>query len=82
MGEACLTGGEMVRVFVSGCYDILHAGHLQFFEEARALGDHLTVSFANEGILWKHKERQPSLPDEHKVALLKSLEMVDEVVGR
>jgi len=71
----------MVRVFVSGCYDILHAGHLQFFEEARALGDHLTVSFANEEILWKHKERRPSLPDDHKAALLASLEMVDEVVA-
>ena len=33
----------MAKVFVSGCYDILHAGHLQFFEEARALGDHLTA---------------------------------------
>lgn len=71
----------IVKVFVSGCYDILHAGHLQFFEEARALGDHLTVSFANEEILWKHKERQPSLPDDHKVALLKSLGMVDAVVA-
>ena len=27
------------HVFVSGCYDILHAGHLQFFSEARALGE-------------------------------------------
>jgi cytidyltransferase-like protein len=71
----------MVRVFVSGCYDILHAGHLQFFEEARALGDHLTVSFANEAILWKHKERRPSLPDDHKQALLSALKMVDEVVS-
>ena len=37
----------MKKVFVSGCYDILHAGHLQFFEEARALGDYLIVSFAS-----------------------------------
>lgn len=34
----------MKKVFVSGCYDILHAGHLQFFEEARALGDYLIVT--------------------------------------
>ena len=27
----------MKRVFVSGCYDIIHAGHVQFFEEARTL---------------------------------------------
>lgn len=71
----------MKRVFVSGCYDLLHAGHLQFFREARELGDHLTVSFASEAILRKHKSRRPSLPDDHKKALLESLPMVDAVVS-
>ena len=70
----------MIRVFVSGCYDILHAGHLQFFREARALGDHLTVCFASRDVLWLHKHRNSSLPDEHKLALLKSLGPVDDVV--
>ncbi|MDB4459540.1 adenylyltransferase/cytidyltransferase family protein, partial [bacterium] len=70
----------MTRVFVSGCYDLLHAGHLQFFEEARALGDHLTVCFADEKILWQHKNRRPSLPDDHKMALLSAFPMVDQVV--
>lgn len=70
----------MKKVFVSGCYDILHGGHLQFFEEARALGDHLTVSFASDEVLWIHKRRKPSIPDEHKKALLEGLRMVDEVV--
>ncbi len=70
----------MTRVFVSGCYDILHAGHIQFFREARALGDHLTVSFASADVLWVHKQRRSSLPDDHKRALIESLDMVDEVV--
>lgn len=70
----------MRRIFVSGCYDIIHAGHLQFFEEARALGDHLTVSFASEKVLWHHKQRRSSMPDEHKKAVMESLWMVDEVV--
>lgn len=70
----------MKKVFVSGCYDILHAGHLQFFEEARALGDHLIVSFASAEVLWHHKRRKPSIPDEHKQALLKGMRMIDEVV--
>ncbi len=73
----------MIRVFVSGCYDIIHAGHLQFFREARALGDHLTVCFASKDVLWLHKQRNSSLPDEHKLALLMSLGPVnDVVVGR
>jgi cytidyltransferase-like protein len=70
----------MTRVFVSGCYDILHAGHLQFFREARALGDHLTVSFASAEVLWLHKRRRSSLPDDHKRALIESLQMVNAVV--
>lgn len=70
----------MARVFVSGCYDILHAGHIQFFREARALGSHLTVSFASAEVLWLHKRRRSSLPDEHKHAIIAALEMVDEVI--
>lgn len=70
----------MIKVFVSGCYDILHAGHVQFFREARALGDYLIVSFASAEVLWLHKRRRSSLPDEHKRALIGALEMVDEVV--
>ncbi|MCX6938676.1 MAG: adenylyltransferase/cytidyltransferase family protein [Verrucomicrobia bacterium] len=70
----------MIRVFVSGCYDIVHAGHVQFFREARALGDHLTVSFASTEVLWFHKQRRSSLPDEHKQALIAALDPVDEVV--
>lgn len=70
----------MKKVFISGCYDILHGGHVQFFEEARALGDHLTVSFASSEVLWIHKHRKPSIPDDHKKAMLESMRMVDNVV--
>ena len=70
----------MKKIFVSGCYDILHAGHIQFFEEARCLGDQLIVSFASSEVLWIHKHRKASIPDEHKKALLESLRMVDKVV--
>jgi len=70
----------MKTVFVSGCYDILHAGHIQFFTEARALGDRLVVSFASDAVLLAHKQRASSLPEGHKKALIESLRMVDEVV--
>jgi cytidyltransferase-like protein len=70
----------MIRVFVSGCYDIIHAGHVQFFREARALGDHLTVCFASAEVLWFHKQRRSSLPDDHKRGVIAALDMVDDVV--
>lgn len=70
----------MKRVFVSGCYDLLHAGHLAFFQAARALGDHLTVCFASDPVFQAHKHRRSAMPDGHKRAVLESFEMVDEVV--
>ena len=70
----------MRHVFVSGCYDIIHAGHVQFFREAKAQGDFLTVSFASEEVLWIHKQRRSSLPDEHKKGILEALSMIDQVV--
>ena len=68
------------HVFVSGCYDIIHGGHVQFWSEARALGDKLTVCFASDAVLWEHKHRRSSLPEDHKQALISGLRVVDEVV--
>lgn len=70
----------MKKVFVSGCYDILHGGHIEFFSQAKALGDYLTVCFAGDKSLLLHKNKKSSLPEEHKKKLLESLSMVDEVV--
>jgi cytidyltransferase-like protein len=70
----------MKKIFISGCYDILHGGHIQFFKEARALGDHLTVCFASDNVLWEHKKRRSSIPQDHKLALMTALDIVDQVV--
>jgi len=53
---------------------------IQFFRDARVLGDELTVCFASADVVWAHKGRRNSLPDEHKAAILASLAMVDRVV--
>jgi cytidyltransferase-like protein len=71
---------DMKKVFVSGCYDILHAGHIQFFKEARALGDYLIVSFCSESNLLKYKNRQTSIPDDNKKILLESIKYINKVV--
>ena len=70
----------MKKVFVSGCYDLLHGGHIEFFTQARALGDYLVVCFASDAVLATHKQRKSSLPMAHKKALIGALRMVDEVV--
>jgi cytidyltransferase-like protein len=70
----------MKTVFVSGCFDILHGGHVEFFRQARELGDRLIVAVPSDEVLFKHKKRNPYLPLEHKINLLEGLELVDQVV--
>lgn len=68
------------KVFVSGAFNVLHAGHIRFFEDARALGDYLIVSFPPADLLWKLYDKKSVLDDADKMAVISSLCMVDEVV--
>lgn len=70
----------MKKVFVSGCYDIIHAGHVRFFRDARKLGDHLTVCYASDKVLMLAKNRKPSIPEDNKSVIIGAIKHVDEVV--
>jgi cytidyltransferase-like protein len=65
-------------VFVSGCYDVLHAGHVEFFRLARELGDRLAVSVASDESLMRHKHRLPAMPEKHRLSVVRSIRFVDE----
>ena len=67
-------------VFVSGCFDILHGGHVEFFRQAKSLGDKLIVCMPSDEVLFLHKKRNPYLILDHKINLIKELKMVDDVV--
>ena len=70
----------MTRIFVSGCYDILHAGHIEFFKQARALGDSLTVCFAGDDVYRAWKGREPALFEDSRRVILEELRCVDTVM--
>ena len=70
----------MSVVFVSGCYDLLHGGHIEFLQAARALGERLVVCLPSERAVMAHRGRFPSLPLAQKIALFRELRCVDEVV--
>ncbi len=48
-----------VVVFISGCFDMLHAGHVEFFQGAAALGDHLYVALGSDKTVYDLKGRPP-----------------------
>lgn len=72
--------GEKV-VFTNGCFDILHAGHVGYLEQARKLGDRLIVAVnADESVRQLKGDGRPINPVERRMAVLAGLEAVDWVV--
>jgi len=86
-------GGEAVRalaawraagqriVFTNGVFDVLHRGHVEYLEEARALGDRLVVGVNTDASVRRLKgEGRPLVPEDERVEVLQALESVDLVV--
>ncbi|HWP94693.1 MAG TPA: bifunctional D-glycero-beta-D-manno-heptose-7-phosphate kinase/D-glycero-beta-D-manno-heptose 1-phosphate adenylyltransferase HldE [Gammaproteobacteria bacterium] len=72
--------GERI-VMTNGCFDILHAGHVSYLEEARALGDRLVVAVNDDESVRRLKgTARPINPLAHRMRVLAALACVDWVV--
>lgn len=73
---------DEVVVFTNGCFDLLHAGHVDYLEKARALGDRLVVGLNGDASpYWADKgPGRPLNSQAARAALLASLQVVDAVV--
>ena len=72
-------GGKRI-VFTNGCFDILHAGHADYLEKAKALGDFLIVGMNSDESIRRIKgSKRPIVPQEMRAKLLSSLKPVDLV---
>jgi cytidyltransferase-like protein len=65
------------RVFVSGCYDLLHGGHIAFFKTASAYGD-LFVSIGRDENLHLLKGKKPVFSEEERLYIVKSIRYVHD----
>jgi rfaE bifunctional protein nucleotidyltransferase chain/domain len=69
-------------VFTNGCFDLLHAGHVAYLEEARALGDVLILGLNTDASV-KLQEKDPHRPIQDQITrarVLAALSAVDAVV--
>ena len=67
----------MKKVFVSGCYDMLHSGHVAFFEEAAGYGD-LYVGIGSDKTIFDLKARKTITTDEERLYMIKALRVVQD----
>ncbi|WP_299731766.1 bifunctional D-glycero-beta-D-manno-heptose-7-phosphate kinase/D-glycero-beta-D-manno-heptose 1-phosphate adenylyltransferase HldE [uncultured Endozoicomonas sp.] len=73
--------GEKI-VFTNGCFDILHAGHVGYLEQARQQGDRLILALNGDSSITRLKgEGRPINPIERRMTVMAALESVDWVVS-
>ena len=65
------------KIFVSGCYDMLHSGHVAFFEEAASHGD-LYVGLGSDKTMVGLKGRKPVNTEKERLFMVKALKSVKE----
>ena len=65
------------KVFVSGCYDMLHSGHVAFLQEAAELGD-LYVGLGSDKTIFALKNRRTVNSDAERLYMVKALRCVKD----
>ena len=65
------------KVFVSGCYDLLHSGHVEFFKQASQYGD-LYVGIGSDATYLEYKHRKPMFPQEERLFMVRNIKAVKE----
>lgn len=70
----------MKIIFVNGCFDVLHPGHIQLFEYAKSLGDYLIVAIdSDEKVAQMKGKERPIFCQEDRSRVLQSIRYIDVV---
>ena len=67
----------MTKVFVSGCFDVLHSGHIRFFEEAAQYGD-LYVSIGSDKTVEELKHRKTLYNENERLYMVSAIRYVHQ----
>ncbi|KAL6142442.1 hypothetical protein ACLB2K_060724 [Fragaria x ananassa] len=68
-----------VRVYMDGCFDMMHYGHCNALRQARALGDQLVVGVVSDAEIIVNKG-PPVTPLNERMIMVKAVKWVDEVI--
>jgi len=71
----------MKKIFINGCFDILHRGHIELFKCAKSMGDYLLVAIDSDTRVKQLKgQSRPINNQEDRKLMLESLRYIDEVL--
>ncbi|MEI6847972.1 MAG: D-glycero-beta-D-manno-heptose 1-phosphate adenylyltransferase [Chlorobiaceae bacterium] len=67
-------------VFTNGCFDILHAGHVQYLSEAKKLGDILLIGLNSDASVHRIKGvNRPICSETNRATVLSAIQVVDAI---
>jgi glycerol-3-phosphate cytidylyltransferase len=66
--------------YTTGVFDMFHIGHLHLLKKAKRHCDYLIVGVSTDELVSSYKNKTPIIPFEHRLEIVNSLEIVDEVV--
>lgn len=72
--------GRPVRVYMDGCFDMMHYGHCNALRQARALGDQLVVGVVSDNEIIANKG-PPVTPLKERLIMVSAVKWVDEVIS-
>lgn len=79
--RALLKANGKKVVFTNGCFDILHAGHVDYLTKAKAFGDCLIVALNTDSSIKRIKgELRPIVPQNERAIIIAALKAVDYVI--
>lgn len=70
----------MKRVITYGTFDLLHYGHINLLERAKAQGDYLVVALSTDEFNWNMKQKKCYFTFEERKKMLEALRAVDLVI--
>lgn len=70
----------MKRVITYGTFDLLHYGHINLLQRAKACGDYLIVALSTDEFNWNEKQKKCFFSYERRKMLLEAIRYVDLVI--